>query len=238
MGYDEVMVETAVESGIETENIGEKIEGRIVEGRKIIIKEDERIGLKEKIEARGIDLSRLEGLTLDSKGKKVNALIGQGDKLEKALGGREELKKFLSAALKGIIKGERKNEIDSYLSGFFIGNSKDGESLTYYDLNSGDLVESRAVAIISAAYRILKIVSAESAEESEKWQTNDQTNEFLRERVIMGWEKVKIKKGEESVAVLSEPLIQEEMPRIKLDTKRRTLPVGGLEVIVDALLGK
>ncbi len=229
MGYDDVMTE--METGIEKENIGEKIEARVVEGKKIIVDEDERIKLKERIEARGIDLSQLEGLTLDSKGEKVNAVIGMGDKLERALGGREELKKFLSTALKGMIKGERKNEIDSYMSGFFMGNSKDGETLTYYDLNSGDLIESRAVSIISAAYRILKIVSAGTQVEAEKWQTNDQTNEFLRERVIMGWEKA-MKKGDK----IPEQA-QREVSRPKEDKLRRTLPMGGLEVIMDALLG-
>lgn len=230
--------ETQKESGGELLGLGSRIEGRIVLGKAEIISEEERNLLRDVLVKKNMNLDVMsEGKTLDRNGKGVNSIMAAGDKLERTLGGRDEMKEFLAVCLKQIVTEGDHGEIRARVEDYFVRNTRPNEKLIHYDMNSGDIVDKMIVAIIPAANRIVKIASAKSREDALKWQTNEQAADSLRERVIMGWEKTKLASKEKEVPVLSEPLVLQEIQRGEYDAKTRTLPVGALEKIVKILLG-
>ena len=205
--------------------LAKKIESRIVDGKAELVSEPERRMLRSLVERSGTNLGVLsEGKTLDNEGQQVQALVAQGNKLERALGEREKLISFLSEVIEKTVSEERRGQVAGHVAAYFEINESDDGRLVIYDLNSGNLLDSRIVATVSATHRLLKILSANSEEESLKWQKDEQSSKFLRGRILKGWEK--------SGKVVLPRQIEVERSEGKLT---RSLPVGGLGVIIDVL---
>jgi hypothetical protein len=164
------------------------------------------------VEKHGIDLNGLSLLKVNkSNGKEVHAVVAQGYKLEQALGGREALVNFLIKTIGRMVSEEEKAEVEPYVRGYFEDRDYDKQKLVRYDLNSEELLDTRIVAVVSATLRLLKILSAENETKAKEWQANGNADKFLRQRVLKG-------AGMDVT-----------------DKTTRSLPVGGIAVILDEL---
>ena len=203
----------------EVELFAQQIETRIIEGKAELLGISEREWLVKMLGNRGIDISVVRGRKTETRaGAGVHALIAQGDKLEKALGGRNELIDYLVRVI-GRTTNKDGVDINEYVRNYFKKHEYDGGNLINYDLNSGNLLDARIVAFVSATHRLLVYLSSGEA-------VNDQAQKYLRERVIKGWEKAG--KGRVVLPRLA------EVSRCD-DNLTRSIPVGAVAVILDEL---
>lgn len=166
---------------------GQQIEERAVGKEEMLLGEPERIWFRGLLERKNVDLGvLLQGKTVDSEGKEVHAVVAQGDKLERALGGRSALVDYVITVLKRLVASEKISEVDDFVRNYFKDNEYDDGRLIKYDLNSGKVWDCRMVAIVSGTNRLLKIIAAENEEKAKEWQNNDQTKKFLRDRILKG----------------------------------------------------
>ncbi len=213
-----------------------QVEARIIDGAEVLLGEDERLWLAGLMEDRGVDLKSLvvDEINIGEKtvraescdtGKGVKTLTAQTAFVEKAFGGRVKMIDVFQEMMEKTVKESKKTEVEGFVARYLAEHDHDG--MVVYD-ESGDLLKCRLEAFISATHRLLLVVAQEGEEKSVFRQSDRYTLKFLRERVMRGWEK---KKEAEKPAVTLSPTIARSDEKII-----RSLPIGGVEVILETLL--
>lgn len=229
--------EVGVSSLEQAKFFANQVEARIIDGRTDLLGEPERLWLAGMLDSRGVNLKSLSAdevtvgeLEIKSEscdtGKGVKTLTAQTAFVEKMLGGREKMAEVFQAMVGRTAKGSKKAEADGFVAKYFAEHDKDG--LVTYD-ESGGLLKCRLEAFVSATHRLLLVLAQDSEDKSLACQSDKYALKFLRERVMRGWEKKK--EAEKPVVTLSPTILRSDEKII------RSLPIGGLEVILETLLG-
>ena len=230
--------EQGVGSKEQTRFLANRVESRIVDGVTELLGEPERLWLAGLMEERGVNFKVLKSYEIRvgemaikaescETGKGVGTLTAQTAFVEAALGGREKMAGAIQAMMEMTLKGERKEEARGFVTRYLAEHDKDG--LVGYG-TEGDLLKIRLEAFVSATHRLLVILAQDNEGKAFEHQNDKYVLKFLRERVMRGWEKKKTKETDKSVVTLS-PVIKRSDEKII-----RSLPIGGVEAIFEALL--
>lgn len=195
--------------------IGNQIEKRTIAGEAVIITEPERQWLGYMLEGRKVKLEALlTGETLFKDGTKPKgSYIGQGAKLEVAMGGRENLIGYIGKVMKMTLKKQENIDVvDDFLKNYFQECEIEEGKLINYKASSGKLMDTRVLAIMSATHRILRIIASKGEDKAIGLQSDDNAQKYLKDRILGG----------------------SGLPMSREDT--RTLPPGAVGVIFRALL--
>lgn len=204
----------------QAEVAGKQIEKRIFEGKAVLIDEETRLSLKELMNKRGVDFSKVVPESLAEN----KSYVVEPNGLIEALGGKENMARVVYESMKSITMEKNWPALDGFVERY-LESHINYSGVIEMDLDSGEVNDCKIVAIVSALHRVLRIIACPDQQSALEEQLDKQTTRLLRERLL--------RKKEKTSSVDSTGF---EVARDDGNSKLRTLAENGVEAVLKAVM--